>query len=384
MTSLHADAAERLRATEYPWTAKTAYVNHASIGPIPVSTQRAIDAVEAKRREPGRFQPDDQIDILRGARAAAARLIGATPAEIALAPNTSYGLNTAASVLPLAAGDVVLVSDGEFPANVYPWLLLARHGVETRIVPRTSAGWPDEARLLDELTDAKVRAVAVSMVQFASGYRVDLARLSRACRDRGVFLVVDAIQGLGQCPLDVGSTPVDLLACGAQKWLLGPWGSGFLYVRRELIPELTPAFTGWLAYQGTDDFNRLTAYDTTFHADARRFELLTLPYQDLAGMTASIELLESIGVAAIAEHLLALRAPLTEATERGRLALASPEDPECGSGIWCVRVPDPAAAFAKLRAERVVASLREGNIRLSPHAYNTVEEVARVVDLLTG
>jgi cysteine desulfurase / selenocysteine lyase len=384
MISTHDTTVDRLRSEDYPWTATTTYLNHASIGPIPASSQRAIDAVEAKRREPGRFAPDEFFAILRAARSAAARLINADPGEIALAPNTSYGLNTAANVLPLRSGDVVLVSDGEFPANVYPWLLLGRRGVETRLVPRTAEGWPDEARILQELADPRVRAVAISMVQFASGYRADLGRLSQACRDRGVFLVVDAIQGLGQCPLDIRRTPVDLLACGAQKWLLGPWGSGFLYVRRELVPELTPAFTGWMAYRGTDDFNRLTAYDTAFQPDARRFEMVTLPYQDLAGMTASVDLLASIGIDAIAEHLLTLRAPLDAAVEQGRVALTSPADPARGSAIWCVRVPDADAVFARLRTERVVASLREGNIRLSPHAYNTVDEVARVVDLLTS
>jgi cysteine desulfurase/selenocysteine lyase len=382
MNSAHERTVARLRTEDYPWTATTTYVNHASIGPIPASSQRAIDTVEAKRREPGRFQPDDFFAMLRAARSAAARLINADPAEIALAPNTSYGLNTAANVLPLRSGDVVLVSDGEFPANVYPWLLLGRRGVETRLVPRTADGWPDEARILEELGDPRVRALAISMVQFASGYRADLARLGEACRDRGVFLVVDAIQGLGQLPLDVRSTPVDLLACGAQKWLLGPWGSGFLYVRRELVPELTPAFTGWMAYRGTDDFNRLTAYDTAFQPDARRFEMLTLPYQDLVGMTASVDLLASIGPEQIAAYLLTLRAPLDLAVDRGRLALTSPADPEHGSAIWCVRVADAAATFARLREEGVVASLREGNIRLSPHAYNTVDEVVRVVDLL--
>jgi cysteine desulfurase/selenocysteine lyase len=383
-SATYPDVAARLRTTEYPWTATTTYLNHASIGPIPASTQRAIDAVQAKRREPGRFQPNEFFAILGAARAAAARLINAEPGEIALAPNTSYGLNTAAQVLPLRAGDAVVVSDGEFPANVYPWLLLGRRGVDVHLVPRTVDGWPDEARMLDALANPKVRVIAISMVQFASGYRANLQQLSQACRERGVFLVVDAIQGLGQCPLDVRRTPVDLLACGAQKWLLGPWGSGFLYVRRELIPELTPTFTGWLAYQGTEDFNRLTAYDRTFHPDARRFELVTLPYQDLAGMTSSVDLLLSIGVDAIAEHLLALRAPLTEATEQGRLTLSSPADPQRGSGIWCVRVRDAAAVFAKLQAAGIVASLREGNIRLSPHVYNTVDEVARVVDLLAS
>lgn len=371
-----------LRETEFPWCRDRVYLNHASIGPIPERTQRAIDDVEAKRRDPGLCRDADLLAILAAARGVAARLCGADPAEIALAPNTSFGLNVAANALPLEAGDMVLVPDGEFPANVYPWLNRRRDGIEVELVPRTPEGWPDERRLLERVTDPRVRAVAVSFVQFSSGYRIDLDRLGRACREHGTYLVVDAIQGLGQCPLDVSRTPVDILSCGAQKWLLGPWGSGFFYVRRELVQEYEPAFAGWMAYAGTDDFSRLTAYDTTLHTDARRFELVTLPFQDFAGMVTSIELLLELEISRIAAHLGALRAPLLEAVARGRCTVVSPMDDAHGSGIWCVRPPDVERSYARLREAGVVASLREGSIRLSPHAYTTLEEVAKAVDLL--
>lgn len=373
-----------LRAAEFPWASRRVYLNHASIGPIPAAAQAAIDAVEAKRRDPIEFTDGELMDILVRARAAAARLVHADPGEIALASNTSYGISVTALALPLEPGDVVLVPDGEFPANVYPWLMLERRGVRVELVPRTAQGWPDEARLLDRLTDPAVRAVAVSYVQFANGYRVDLDRLGRACRAEGAFLVVDAIQGLGQCPLDVRTTPVDVLSCGAQKWLLSPWGSGFLYVRRGLIADLAPPLAGWMAFEGTDDFSRLTAYDTTPRDDARRFELVTLPFQDLAGMIASVELLCGIGIERIAAHLTALRAPVDAAAAQGRLAVVSPTDAVHGTGIWCVRLPDLTDAFGRLRAAGVAASLREGSIRLSPHAYNTVDEIVRAVDLLTA
>ena len=137
------------------------------------------------------------------------------------------------------------------------------------LVPTTSAGWPDEDRMLERLRDPRVRCVAVSQVQFSSGYAVDLARLSAATRETGAWLVVDAIQGIGQVPLDVGRIEVDVLACGGQKWLLSPWGTGFVYVRRELIAAFDPAITGWLAFENTDDLTRLTSYDPTLRADAR-------------------------------------------------------------------------------------------------------------------
>src|SRR5256885_60427 len=214
---------------------------------------------------------------LRAARVAAAGLLTAEPAEIALATNTSHGLNLAARALPLQRGDVVLVSDREFPANVYPWMLLKKQGVEVELAPCAPEGWPDEAFLVERLHDPRVRVLAVSFVQFPNGYRAALARLGVACRAHGTVLVVDGIQGVGNSVLDVRETPVDILACGGQKWLLAPWGSGFVYVRRELISVLEPAVAGWMAFEGTDDFSRLTEYNPTFRSDARRFELATLP-----------------------------------------------------------------------------------------------------------
>jgi cysteine desulfurase/selenocysteine lyase len=371
-----------VREREFPWTARGIYFNNASIGPIPVISQRAIDRIAGKRQDPRRFGDTELAETLAAARGAAARLIGADVAEIALAPNTSYGLNMAAQVLPLGAGDIVLQSDGEFPANVYPWLLLRERGVELERVPRTAAGWPDEERLLARLEDPRVRVLAVSLVQFATGHRADLTRLGAACRARGPLLVVDAIQGLGQVPFDVRETPVDVLACGAQKWLLSPWGSGFLYVRRDLIPELTPRFAGWMAFRGTDDFAHLTDYDPTFHLDARRFELVTLPFQDLAGMTASIDLLMGVGLDRIASHLRALREPLAARAARGAFAIVSPTDPVHDSAIWCVRTADVRAAHARLREAGVTCVVREGSVRLSPHFYNTMDEVERVAELL--
>jgi selenocysteine lyase/cysteine desulfurase len=372
----------RLRAVEFPWTAECTYLNHASTGPIPVRTQRAIDEVERRRREPFRITDTHHVEVMAAARAAVARLIGADPAEIALTTNTTAGINMAATSLPLAAGETVLVPDGEFPANMYPWLLLRDRGVRVEVIPRTAEGWPDEARLLDRLDGAGVRAVAISWVQFASGYRVDLPRLGAACRERGIWLVLDAMQGIGQLPLDVRGVPVDLIACGGQKWLLGPWGSGFLYVRRDRIAELAPRFTGWLAYRGTEDLSRLTDYDPTFVDDARRFELVTLPYQDLAGFTASVTMLADLGIDRIAAHLRALRAPLLDAARRGAIRVTSPTDPVHESAIWCVSVSDVRRTHRRLREERVACSLREGALRISPHFYNTPEEIERVVGLL--
>jgi selenocysteine lyase/cysteine desulfurase len=188
---------------------------------------------------------------------------------------------------------------------------------------------------------------------------------------------------VGQVPVDLARTPVDALACGAQKWLLSPWGSGFLFVRRELIGALTPPITGWMSYEGTEDFTRLTQYSDTLRHDARRFEMITLPYQDFAGMSTSLELLRSLGVDRIHAHIQRLHAPVLAWAERAGVRLASPVGPR-GSGILCLAPSDVGEAFRRLKAARIVCSLREGAIRLSPHAYNTVDEMERVVAVLDG
>jgi selenocysteine lyase/cysteine desulfurase len=235
--------------------------------------------------------------------------------------------------------------------------------------------------MLRRIRDERVRVLAVSLTQFANGYTVDLARLSAATRATGTFLVVDAIQALGQLPVDVRATPVDILSSGAQKWLLSPWGSGFTYVRRELITHLAPADVGWLAFEGTDDFTRLTQYDPRLRADARRFELVTLAFPDFAGMTASLGLLLEIGIPAIRDHLCGVIAPVTDWAARRGLRLASPTGPK-GSAIVCVPMPDPMAAFSALREAGISATVREGAVRLSPHLYNTADELQRVAEIL--
>ncbi len=372
---------ESLRAQEFPWTADTIYLNNASVGPLPERTRLVLEAFNRKRAAPFQLPDRELFATMDESRRLVAELIGASSQEIGLTINTGFGLSLAARALPLKQGDIVLTSDREFPANVYPWMLLKDRGIELELAPTTPEGWPDEAHLLKRLRDPRVRVLAISLVQFSNGYTVDLGRLSAATRASGAYLVVDAIQGVGQVPLDLRKTPVDVLSCGAQKWLLSPWGSGFVYVRRDLIRELRPSITGWMAFEGTDDFSRLTQYNDTLRGDARRFEMITLPYQDFAGMNASLRLLLDTGIPSIADHLRSLQAPVLEWAARHGVRMASPIGSN-GSGILCVAPDDVGVAFRALKAARVVCGMREGAIRLSPHFYNTVEEMEQVVDVL--
>lgn len=376
------DLVRKLRDTEFPWTAATTYLNNASIGPIPERTRLGLEAFNARRTAPHLLPDREQMAGLADAREACARLIGADAAEIALTPNTTTGINIAARSLPLKRGDVVLFSDREFPANVYPWLALREQGVESEMAPVTSCGFPDEDRLVERVADPRVKVLAVSFVQFANGFRADLPRLSAACRETGTWLVVDAIQGLGAAPLDVRETPIDILATGGQKWLLSPWGTGFCYVRRALIGQMQPSAVGWMAYEGTDDFTNLCNYSDTLRADARRFEVGTIGYQDHAGLTSSLGLLAEIGVDAIAAHVRALHEPVLAWARSRAVKVTSPLDDVHRSAILCIAPQDAKDAHRRLKAAGVVCALREGAIRLSPHCYNTLEEMERVVEVL--
>jgi selenocysteine lyase/cysteine desulfurase len=348
---------------------------------LPERTRLALEDFGRRRAMPYRFTHDDMFGGLARARELCAQIINADVREIALATNTTFGLASAAGALPLKSGDKVLVSDREFPANVYPWLRLKEQGIEAELVPTTAEGWPDEERLLQRLADPKVRVLAVSITQFSTGYTVDLDRLSAETRRLGKWLVVDAIQGIGHLALDLRRTQVDLLACGGQKWLLSPWGSGFVYARKELIPEFRPPMSGWMAFEGTDDLTQLTRYNPVLRTDARRFEMVTLPFQDFFGMGVSLELLLSLGVPNIERHVRGLHRPVMEWAERRGVKISSPVGAR-SSGILCLTVPRVVEAHEALRAAAIYASLREGAIRLAPHCYNTLDEMAWVADVL--
>ena len=375
-----------LRAAEFPWAVagESCYLNNASTGPLPARTVRAMDAFNARRARPWTVDWPAQRATLQRGRELCAALVGATWQEVALMGNTTLGINLAARALPLAEGDVVLTFDKEFPSNVYPWMALAKRGVRLERVP-CAGRLPDEAALLEAMKRPRVKCVTVSWVSFATGYAVDLEAIGRACRERGIWFVVDAMQGVGVRRIDVKRCHVDVLACGAQKWLLGPWGAGFAYVREELARTLEPATVGWLAMQASEDFTRLTDYEYRFFDDARRFEVLTFPVQDVAGMSASLELLAELGPEAVEAHVYALTDAIVEwARATPRMTLVTPAARARRAGIVAVAPPDPEAASARLTAARVAHSLREGAIRLSPHYYNTPDEIQVALRAIDG
>jgi cysteine desulfurase / selenocysteine lyase len=375
---------DRLRREEFPWAAagEAIYLNAASTGPLPERTLRAQAEYSRKRAVPHRLSHEEQFAVLDDARERITTLLGAEAGSIALSVNTGAGINLAAWGLPLGPADIVVIPDLEFPANVYPWMAASRaRGFTLRIVP-VRDGLLDEDGLLAALEEKGVRLLALSWVGFATGFVADLDRIGAACRARDVWFVVDAIQGVGVLPLELRRTPVDVLACGGQKWLLSPWGSGFTYVRPEILERIVPQPVSWMGVRGSDDFSALVAYDLTWRDGARRFEQVTLPFQDFAGMAASLGLLQELEKGAVAAHIAARVEELATGVERGGVEVVTP--PGRRAGIVTIRPRDVQTASARLRDARVAHSVRELTIRLSPHCYTTSDEIRIALAALDG
>lgn len=364
----------------------TTYMNAASTGPLPTRALKALEAFNAKRGVPWTIQLDEQFGGLLRSRELCARLINASPNEIALTPNTSTGLHVAMRCLPIPEGKIVLGHESEFPANVYPWMSLERtRGVRYERVPLRD-GLPDHDALIARVEQGEVGLVTLSWVSFLSGDRADLRRIGDVCRRTGTWLVVDAIQGVGAVQLDVTQCHVDVLSCGSQKWLCSPWGSAFTYVRRELVRRLDPQTGGWLSVEGSEDFSRMLDYDLTYFDDARKFEVATIPYQDFFGMNAALEVFFELGLGAIEEHVRAITTRLIEGIDAiPGLRLLTPREPGRRAGIVSCTADRLEAVAQRLAESKVIISVRSGGVlRFSPHFYNTVDEIDRALDVLDG
>jgi cysteine desulfurase/selenocysteine lyase len=363
----------------FPVTERFAFFNHAAVSPINTRAAEAMRAfIERSTTESFTHVYDDITATLLDLRQRIARLINARSAdEIVLMQNTAMGLNTAALSLPLRAGDNVLVLDGDYPANIYPWMNLAHRGVLTKFVPSRDGGL--NLDLLISRMDSHTRVVAMSTVQFATGFRNDLMAVGKLCKERGIFFVVDGIQSLGALPFDVQATGADFLACGAQKWMLGPLGGGFLYVRRELLDKLVAgAYVG--AASVVDATNYLD-YNFTLQPTAARFDLGTQNFLGMIGLHATLTLLQEIGIEQIGERVLALAGVAIDDLQEHGYRVSVPA-PEHRSGIVIVEVDDPEETNARLNVAGIIAMPRGKGVRLAPHFYNTEEEILRVGGVL--
>ncbi|HEU5103149.1 MAG TPA: aminotransferase class V-fold PLP-dependent enzyme [Roseiflexaceae bacterium] len=365
----------------FPITERYALFNHAGVSPINTRTLAAMHEFnERTAREPvGDFREAVEAQ-LRDLRQRLATLVNARSIdEIALMPNTASGINIAVLSLPLHPGDNVLVLDGDYPANIYPWMNLAHRGVLTKFVPARNGGL--DLDLLQSRIDSHTRVIAMSTVVFATGFRNDIEAVGRLCKERGIYFVVDGIQSLGALPFDVQSANVDFLAAGSQKWLLGPVGAGFLYVRRELLDELVPG--PYVGSGSVVDPQNFLDYNFTLQPTAERFHLGSSGIMNQIGLRASVALIQEIGIERIAERVLMLAGvAIGDLQERG-YRFSADTAPEHRSGIVIVEVDDPAAVCARLQDAGIICIPRGKGFRIAAHFYNTEEEILRVGEVLS-
>jgi cysteine desulfurase/selenocysteine lyase len=364
--------------SEFPVTETWAYMNHAAVCPL---SRRAAVAMQGSVEDVtrhGAMHYKCWSEAYTGLRASTARMIGATPGEIAIVKNTTEGLSIVANGLNWRPGDVLVAVEGEFPANYYPWDHLKKRGVEVRLVPQR------EGRIeLEDIAAAcqGARLLTISFVQYLSGFRVDLKAIGEICARHGTIFVVDAIQGLGVFPVDVREARIHALAADGHKWLLGPEGCGILYVAAELIPEIEPVEFGWTSVACWTDYQ---ARDSTPRPGAARYECGTLNTAGCYGLLAAIELLQEVGINRIKQRVTDVaRRIAAGVTERG-YQLMTPPDGESASGIVAFRKPglDAVEVVRLLASHRIVAAPRSGWIRTSPHFYISDDEVAQLLDVL--
>jgi cysteine desulfurase / selenocysteine lyase len=330
------------------------------------------------------------MDQMRAAaRPAVARLINAQEDEIALVESTSHGLALAANAIPLASGDRVLISDLEFLEVAIPWTQKRKEGIEIDVVPNHQ-GQVRAGDFADRITP-RTRVVVLSSVQWSNGYRCDLATFSKLCRERSLWLVVDAIQQIGAVPLDVVKTPVDILACGGHKWLNAPFGCGFLYINRNALPRLNPPLPGYLSVKdpagGWGEYFQTPAItpvkDYEFVSAARRYENGgTANYPGAVGLAASLKLMDDLGHENIATHISSLTDQLIAGLDNLPVSIVTPRARENRSGIVTFSmgsVEENVKLMQRLQEKRILVSVRYtsnvGGVRVSCHFYNSPEDV---------
>ena len=357
------------------------FFDNASMGPVaPAVTQAMTACMQLRQAMPMKYYQYAQ-QVFPECRARLARLIGGQPEEIAFTENVTYGINSAAGALPLEPGDNVILCDREFASNVYPWLRLERsRGVEARMVPNDGGGLT--VGLLERYAGRRTRAVSVSSVEFSDGYTADLEAIGAWCRARGIYLVVDCAQSLGVMPMDVRRYQIDFLAGLASKWLLGPFSTGFLYVRRELIGRLLPPFVGADSVKGDVDS---VAYRLDLKDDASRFEGGLPNAPGIAGLNASLALMEEVGFDRIHQQAWQVSGHLICGLQRlgAQLAPCALSD-RTRSTIVSFQAPELERTYRFLRENRIACSMRCGYIRMGIHGYHTVEEAEQVLAALKG
>jgi len=371
---------EQLRAL-FPIAERAIYLNHAAVSPPPIPTIEAVQSQLRDVAENGSLNYRSWIAVKERARKLAAEMIGARTEQIAFMRNTSDGLSTVANGLTWLAGDNLVTFRSEFPSNVYPWLRLREAlGVEVRMCEERD-GRVDLDELIG-LIDSKTRVVAISQVQYASGFRADLERIGRAARSQDALLVVDVIQAMGVMPTSVEAELVDVAAAAGHKWLLTPEGVGLLYLSDRARERLEPTLVGWTSVPDPEDYGD---FEQGWNPGALAWETGTSPSALIHGLEASLRLLAETGVGRIAHHLEQLIDYLCERLQGRDYQIVSSRQASEKSQILCIRHQaglSAMALYAHLKARNIITAPRGDRLRVAPHLYNTFEDMDELVKAL--
>ena len=366
---------ERYR-NEFPVTKNLIYLNHAAVAPLPRRGAEAMQRLAQDALEYGSLHYSDWMATYEALRVSTARLINASPREIAVVKNTSEGISMVATGLQIEPGEVVVAFTEEFPANLFPWRKLETTGVEVR--------WLSIFDDLDRIDEAAkgAKVLAISFVNYLSGYRVNLEAIGEICARHGCFFFVDAIQGMGAFPVDVQAAKIDALAADGHKWMLGPEGCGVLYVRQERQIQIEPIQIGWTNFAHYADY---ASRDMTYRSDAGRYESGTLNTIGCYGLRASLDLLLEVGISEVGRAVQSLADQLASGAEAHGFVLYCPRSAETGSGIVSVRKPgvDSTTLVRRLKDKGIIAAPRQGWVRFAPHFYISPEDIGFVLSELS-
>jgi selenocysteine lyase/cysteine desulfurase len=365
----------------FPVTERANYLNHAAVCAPPIPTIEAIQSQLADVSENGSVNFRNWIAVKERTRQLVAGLLGARPEQVAFVRNTSDGLSTVANGLDWRAGDNLVTFRNEFPSNIYPWLRVRDAlGVEVRMCEER------EGRIdLDELIsliDTRTRLVAISQVQYGSGFRADLARIGRAARAQDALLVVDVIQSLGVIPINVERDLIDVAAAACHKWLLTPEGLGLLYLSDRARERIQPTLVGWTSVPNPEDYGN---FEQGWNRGTLAWETGTGPVALIHGLEASLKLLNETGIAAIQVYLETLTDHLCERLQVSNYQVISSRRAGEKSQIVCIQHRgglSPMDLYNHLKKRNIITAPRGGSLRVSPHFYNTLEEIDELVGAL--
>jgi len=364
---------------EFPICERSTYLNSCSQGALSRRVRRAYEEYLDGWDEHGAAW-EHWVERAEAARAAFARLLHAEPAELAVTTSVSQGVSGIVSALPFAAGERtrIVVSEYEFPTVGQIAHAQELRGAEVvHVRPERDGSIPVErfAAAIDERT----ALVCCTTVSYRTGHRQDVAAVARLAHERGALCLADSYQAVGSVDLDVRALGVDFVTGGTVKYLLASAGLGFLYVRRELLERLLPTQTGWFA---DEDIFQMDISDYSPAADARRFDAGTPPVPNIYAGLAGMALVEEAGVPAIEEHVRELTALLIDGLDELGATVVTPRDPARRGALVCVRSTDVGRLVEELRGERILVSMRDDNLRIALHLYNTEDDVDAVLGAL--